>query len=69
MLRNVSNLSQEWVQAKLVSTLMHNYYLQEEKFRKFVYRFNKEPRDFNFDLLLQDLSLTQQVPTEQLTWC
>lgn len=48
------------LEAKLVSSLMHAYYLQDDKFEKYVYRFNKNPRDFNFEQLLGDLSLIQK---------
>eukprot|EP00656_Telonema_subtile_P005779 TRINITY_DN1263_c0_g1_i7.p1 TRINITY_DN1263_c0_g1~~TRINITY_DN1263_c0_g1_i7.p1 ORF type:complete len:204 (+),score=27.81 TRINITY_DN1263_c0_g1_i7:166-777(+) len=33
------------IEAKLVSSLMHTYYLQQEKYVKFVHRFNKQPRE------------------------
>ena len=32
------------LEAKLVSTLMHTYYLQNDKFAQFVHRFNHAPR-------------------------
>eukprot|EP00658_Telonema_sp_P-2_P012999 TRINITY_DN14939_c0_g1_i2.p1 TRINITY_DN14939_c0_g1~~TRINITY_DN14939_c0_g1_i2.p1 ORF type:complete len:131 (+),score=34.27 TRINITY_DN14939_c0_g1_i2:269-661(+) len=53
------------IEAKLVSSLMHTYYLQQDKFEKYVHRFNKQPRDFNFDALLGDLSLIQQKRQEE----
>merc|ERR1712072_1617984 len=47
------------IEAKVVSSLMHTYYLQDDKYRQ-VQLFNHHPKDFNFDMLLGDLKLMKQ---------
>ena len=44
------------IEAKLLSSLMHTYYLQDEKYH-LVQTFNKRPQDFSFDALVKDLQL------------
>jgi hypothetical protein len=46
------------IEAKLVSSLLHTYYLVDEKYH-LVQTFNKRPQDFSFDALLKDLQLLQ----------
>jgi hypothetical protein len=50
----LSKLTQ--VEAKVVSSLMHTYYLQNDKYHM-VSLFNKQPKEFNFEMRVADLKL------------
>lgn len=47
------------VEAKVVSSFMHTFYLHDEKY-KLVHQFNKHPREFNFDALVADLQIMKK---------
>ena len=46
------------IEAKLVSSLLHTYYLIDDKYH-LVQTFNQRPQDFSFDALLKDLQLLE----------